>query len=335
MQGWRGLGAIHVTENSVAVIVAAYKAADTIGAAIASALAQPETAEVIVVDDASPDATADAARASDDGTGRLSVIIQPENEGPSAARNLALDRVQSRYVAILDADDLLCTGRFAAMLAQPDWDIIADDIMFVPSPPDPFLCPPFCDGRRSRILTLDEFVARNIPAPSRPRAELGFLKPLISRAFIQRHGLRYDESMRLGEDFVFYARALAKGARFLLTEHGGYVAIQHPDSLSGRHATADLVALHRASHALQDLTDLSADQRALLRAHARDVAVKARYRQMLDDRHRDGPLSALARLMLEPGLAGPVLGAYLRDRRRPAVADIAPQRRLFGPDEFR
>ena len=41
----------------VAVIVAAYNVAETIAKAVTSALAQPETAEVVVVDDASEDHT--------------------------------------------------------------------------------------------------------------------------------------------------------------------------------------------------------------------------------------------------------------------------------------
>uniref|UniRef100_UPI00313BE9EB glycosyltransferase n=1 Tax=Methylobacterium fujisawaense TaxID=107400 RepID=UPI00313BE9EB len=45
----------------VCVIIAARDAADTIATAIASALRQPEVAEVIVVDDASADRTGAAA----------------------------------------------------------------------------------------------------------------------------------------------------------------------------------------------------------------------------------------------------------------------------------
>ena len=39
--------------RSVTVVIAAWRAAATIGRAVASALAQPEAAEVVVVDDAS------------------------------------------------------------------------------------------------------------------------------------------------------------------------------------------------------------------------------------------------------------------------------------------
>ncbi|HEX5007576.1 MAG TPA: glycosyltransferase, partial [Hyphomonadaceae bacterium] len=64
------------TRGEVAVIIAAWRATATIGRAVASALRQVETAEVIVVDDCSNDdgATIAAAQAADDGTNRLKII---------------------------------------------------------------------------------------------------------------------------------------------------------------------------------------------------------------------------------------------------------------------
>ncbi|RUY70024.1 glycosyltransferase, partial [Mesorhizobium sp. M7A.F.Ca.CA.001.13.1.1] len=63
-----------MTKSEVCVIIAAKNAAATIAVAIASALREPEVAEVVVVDDASTDDTAGVARSADDGSGRLSVM---------------------------------------------------------------------------------------------------------------------------------------------------------------------------------------------------------------------------------------------------------------------
>lgn len=76
--------------TNVCIIIAAKNAADTIAKAIASALAEPEAAEVIVIDDGSTDDTPRTARAADDGTGRLNVVRFEENRGPAAARNHAI-----------------------------------------------------------------------------------------------------------------------------------------------------------------------------------------------------------------------------------------------------
>ena len=68
----------------VSVIIAAFNGAATIGRAVRSALEQPETAEVLLVDDASSDGTGSVARAAAEGSDRLTVVVLPENRGPSA-----------------------------------------------------------------------------------------------------------------------------------------------------------------------------------------------------------------------------------------------------------
>src|SRR5688572_15861806 len=106
-----------MTGSQVCVIIAARNAARTIPAAIASALREPEVAEVVVVDDASTDDTAKVAQAVDDGSGRLCVIRFDVNQGPSFARNAAIARSKSPFISILDADDFFLTGRFGELFA--------------------------------------------------------------------------------------------------------------------------------------------------------------------------------------------------------------------------
>jgi cellulose synthase/poly-beta-1,6-N-acetylglucosamine synthase-like glycosyltransferase len=56
--------------------------------------------EIVVVDDASSDASADVAAAAG-----ACVYRMPANGGPSAARNLGIREARGDYVAMLDADD--------------------------------------------------------------------------------------------------------------------------------------------------------------------------------------------------------------------------------------
>ena len=39
------------------------------------------------------------------------------------------------------------------------------------------------------------------------------MKPVFRRQFLEFHGLHYDEALRIGEDYIFLASALAKGGR--------------------------------------------------------------------------------------------------------------------------
>jgi succinoglycan biosynthesis protein ExoU len=92
-------------DAGICVIIAARDAAATVGRAIRSALAEPEVAEVLLVDDGSRDRTADEALAADDGTGRLLVLSLDRNRGPAFARNHAIARSTAPLLSILDADD--------------------------------------------------------------------------------------------------------------------------------------------------------------------------------------------------------------------------------------
>ncbi len=101
---------------AVSVVMAAHDAAATIGAAIASCLAQTFTdLELLVIDDASGDDTARIATSHDDP--RLRLISLPHNLGAGAARNHGLRAARGALVAILDADDVAYPTRLERQVA--------------------------------------------------------------------------------------------------------------------------------------------------------------------------------------------------------------------------
>src|SRR5438093_4604419 len=88
----------------VTVIVPAYNAAATSARALESALAQTyRQIEVIVIDDASNDATSEIVAAYRDE--RIRLLRLPRNQGESGAMNEGIANARGEYVAFLDADD--------------------------------------------------------------------------------------------------------------------------------------------------------------------------------------------------------------------------------------
>jgi SAM-dependent methyltransferase len=79
-----------------------YNEAATVMQVLHRVLATPYTREVIVVDDASTDGTADILRTVDDA--RVRVLSQPRNFGKGAALRRGFDAVTSPFVLIQDAD---------------------------------------------------------------------------------------------------------------------------------------------------------------------------------------------------------------------------------------
>ncbi|MDB5685206.1 MAG: glycosyl transferase [Sphingomonas bacterium] len=327
--------------GQVCAIIPAFNAQATIGRAVRSALIQAEVGEVIVVDDGSTDATGAAAWGADDGTGRLRLIRLDGNRGPSAARNAALHVSRAPLIAILDADDHLLPGRFAALADDGTWDMLADNIVFLPEGREGLIDADLLDRLpdRRRIIDFAEFVDRNVSRRGAPRAEFGFVKPVIRRSMLGRLGLRYDENLRLGEDFILYATALARGARFQLSTRCGYVAIERAGSLSGRHRTADLAALTVAGVALlrslpTATAGAAADRRALAR-HLDALRRKLAHRQFLDRKAQAGLVAATAPLLGHPRRLAGVAADIAADKLRRPLAPISSQRLLFampGPE---
>lgn len=302
--------------DSICVIIAAMNAQATIARAVRSALAESIVSEVVVVDDASRDDTPAAALSADDGSGRLRVLRCRRNLGPAGARNLAISQSSAPLIAVLDADDMILPGRFSA-LANPegDWDMSADNIMFVSegTAGDFAGLEAFATGGVAQRMGFVRFVRDNISRPDLPRGELGFLKPVMRRAFLERHGLAYDESLRLGEDFDLYARMLLAGARFRLVASCGYVAIERPDSLSAKHSAADLAALMAADERML-ARNLRKSERDILEAHHAHCAQRWHHRHFLDAKRRTGLVRALFDHRERPRLLVDAAIGVLRDK---------------------
>ncbi len=315
------------------VIIPAYNAGATIGRAVASSLAQREVASVIVVDDCSSDNTADAAYAASSGDSRLRIERFARNRGPAAARNHAFTLAQAALVSMVDADDWVLPRRFETLLATPQsWDFVADNILFVPeaikSEPLPqTVLEGLAD--QCRPLGLEEFVDRNISRRGHSRGELGFLKPVFRRELLALHDLRYAEDVRLGEDFILYAKAMARGARFMLSQRCGYVAIERAASLSGQHSTHDLRAFHAASTVLAGESRLSNAEKNMLHAHAASIDVRIKHREFLERKKAKGLVRALAPMVSRPFDLVHVLGEVIRDKQDGFRPIAKPQWRLL------
>jgi succinoglycan biosynthesis protein ExoU len=301
---------------SISVIIAAWNAEATIARAIQSALQQQHVSEVIVVDDASTDSTVAVACSAGQGSSLLKIIQSDRNRGPSAARNLALEQTNADAVCVLDADDYMLPGRLERMAKAFDHcDFLADDLLYA-APPD------FKVQRRNllgltederRDLSLTEFLAGSICDPKRPRGELGFLKPLISKRFLDAHGLRYRVNIRLGEDYALYVESLRQGARFRLIDACGYVCVERANSLSSRHRTADLANFLSFDDEML-LEDLTPEVRSVLERHRFNTACRLAHRELLDAKRSRRYVDALRTLFTSPQIAAYVTRAIIRDK---------------------
>lgn len=100
------------------VLMPTWNAAATVERALASVLEEREIPlELIVIDDASTDRTADVVAAAAERDPRVMLIRLDANGGVSAARNRGLAAARGTWLAFLDADDRLLPGALRALMA--------------------------------------------------------------------------------------------------------------------------------------------------------------------------------------------------------------------------
>lgn len=102
----------------VSVVIPCYNYARYLQEAVASVMSQADVElDVIVVDDASTDASPQVVRELAAGDERISAVLHSQNRGHIASYNDGLSRVQGEYVVLLSADDLLAPGSLARSTA--------------------------------------------------------------------------------------------------------------------------------------------------------------------------------------------------------------------------
>ena len=323
----------------VSFVIAAFRAADTIARAIDSALAQEDVeVEVIVVDDASPDETAAIVKAMTDP--RVRLIRLPENRGPGGARNAGLDAARGDWVAILDADDTVRPARLTRMIARArseNAEIAVDNLEVLN-----------LDGRRERmfadatlekmpILTLAAFIGSNVLF--RSTYNFGYMKPIFERRFLEQKRLRFRQDIRIGEDYILLASALAEGGRCVVDSSAGYryhvregsisrvLELRHVDAmiaadaafLSTHTVNAGAMAMQRKrSRSLQEArTFLSLVEQ--LKSRSLGNAVKTALSSPRALRHLRMPIAVRLRRLIAP-----------LSRLKPATMTVAAERSTSG-----
>lgn len=214
---------------TLSVIVAAYNVAQYIVQCLESVLgcAGPPL-EIIVVDDASSDATVETVNRRFAEEPRVKVLRLGVNRGPSQARNVAIESASGQWLALVDADDWCANDRFVHLLDAArrfDADIVSDDEYLIE------------DGSRAPWSTVNR-VSHWTQNPLEPVTFERFfasghiVKPLIKRSFLKAHGVAFNEGIRHGEDFLLFNELLLAGAKWHMIQQPLYYYRQRSGSLT-------------------------------------------------------------------------------------------------------
>jgi peptidoglycan/xylan/chitin deacetylase (PgdA/CDA1 family) len=227
----------------VTVVVAAFDAAGTLDATLASLRAQTcQDWEAVVVDDGSADETGELAARHAAADPRIRVLQRP-HAGVSAARNAGIAAACAEWLLFLDADDQLAPEALAAFLQtaaeHPDAGVVHAGWTSVPEHGDPV------NHRFVRYTGEDSaFAAASTRCPFAIHAAI------VSTSLVREVGA-FDPTLEVCEDWDLWLRVARTGARFRSLE--GQLALYRirarSASVDGRRRLADGLRVINRAHA--------------------------------------------------------------------------------------
>lgn len=214
-------------EFKVSVVIPVYNAEKYVREAVESCLRNLEVAEIILVEDRSPDNALFVCKQLEAEFEIVKLFTHPHNanRGAGASRNLGIEKAECDYIAFLDADDVMCENRFRkakeVFLSQPDADGVYDAITHFSEE----------RGIEKKLFTINK---ENIP-PEKLfyfllRGTYGHFSTdgiVIKRKVFEKSGTFHTE-LKLHQDAELWLR-IAYHARLFAGE------LKHPVALARRH----------------------------------------------------------------------------------------------------
>lgn len=288
-------------QPDVSFVIAAYNAERSIGDAIESGIGQRGVSvEVVVVDDRSHDRTAAIARSFPQHLVRVAELAS--NRGPGGARNAGLDLARGRWIAVLDADDTVHPDRLRRMIGRAEASaaqIVVDNLEVVHE--DTGACETMF--RPQHLEGLSHITLADLIAASRlfeSTFSYGYMKPVFERRFLLDKGLRYDEALRIGEDYIFLASALARGGRCAVEPTAGYRYRVRAGSISRTLELHHIEAMLKADAAFLRDHDLAPEAQAAQLRRTRSLLRAASFLSLVHHLKDRAPLKAAAVALRDP-----------------------------------
>jgi glycosyltransferase len=185
----------------ISIIVPIYNSEKLLNDCITSIVGQDYIDwELLLIDDGSTDSSSDIAHRWTESDSRMK-YYRKKNGGVSSARNYGLDRAKGEYIMFLDSDDLCAPTILSSLSIRTS------------KPCDMALCGirSFHDGDNiepsAPVTDNDIQVLNGINNIYQFMDHAGHLHPpyakLYRQEIIRMHGIRFDESLSLGEDLLF------------------------------------------------------------------------------------------------------------------------------------
>lgn len=198
----------------ISVVVPVYNVEECLDACMGSLQDQTlEDIEIVCVNDGSTDGSRDLLASWSERDERV-VIVDKENGGLSSARNAGIDAATSPYVCFLDSDDRFhaqACAEIVRMLDESKADVLTFGSTWVPEDAG---YPWLIAALSPRDVTYDGWDPDLLfKEASRPFA----WRTACRTEFLRENDIRFDESIRFGEDTIFHFAVYPRSRRTVLS----------------------------------------------------------------------------------------------------------------------
>ena len=213
----------------LSIIIPIYNREKTLDVCICSVLnTHYKDLEIILVDDGSTDSSLEICRKYQKKDNRISVLTK-ENGGVSSARNMGMDYACGDWITFVDSDDAVMPEHFSIVEVAEKFGADMTMCRFTQGYYDKgniSLC------QKKKQLTYSEYIGNN--------AILNFLYDEINpythpnffchdkcfqRKLLKEYGIRFPESVSLGEDQIFVCEYLKHANHLLYCTSESYVRV--------------------------------------------------------------------------------------------------------------
>lgn len=227
----------------LSLIMPAYNAGPFVKDAILSAVDQlPESElEILVCNDGSTDSTAEVVASLRQDVPNLRDFTLTKNQGVSAARNRLLTELnpKSRYVAFMDADDLLAKGALQNGISQLKASQAAAFTM-----------------GHCQVVPTDHLALHTPVSPKWPILNSAMLTASVFRTDVIRQTGLFDCSFSHGEDMDYLMRIVEKTKDILFHQDIVFYYRRHASNATNDYATSRSGVLRAMLlHAIRRRTD--------------------------------------------------------------------------------
>lgn len=213
----------------LSIVIPVYNQQDFLEECIESVLgAKCEDYEIVLVDDGSKDDSLRICREYSKKYENI-ITISQENQGVSVARNTGIEYARGKYIAFLDADDLV-KHTYGIQISEA-LESNADYILFN------FTRWINHEHQQVGNITIQEGLYKELGVLARQVAGLEYCmlsvcSALFKRDIINEFNLRFKKGMRTCEDFLFSIQYIQKIKNMFVSHGAAYCYRDNPNSVT-------------------------------------------------------------------------------------------------------